>query len=167
MTDAGSIRTYAFDVALSPPVSGFDNVQDFIANGSVAIASSVDVVNADAPTALPADGGAHPLSCIIAAPPGFMDNAGHITAPGLYAISIDLQAGVAFTTPILPVAFSGAQLNGGWIAGVIEAMGEVLQQSIVALGPGDLPASTLIDVKMPTDATGTLTGIVGVALLAG
>ena len=158
MTTNDTIRMFAGDVGLNPTVNGADNVQDALAALTpIAFGPNTTVVSADAPVTVPFDNAQHDVSCITATPPAWMDNAGNITAPGLYLLTIGLAAGVAATVPGLygtTVRAIGDQIIS---ADALAAANADTLSLPIALAVADLPYSTRSSVTMPTDITGTLT----------
>lgn len=171
MTNTDAPRLQASEVALNPTVDGHDNVQAAIqasSGGGVTLGNwSTDDVSADASTPLTADGGTHPVLCIVASPPAWMDNAGNITAPGMYNVFVVLQSTGAPTTPGQYVECIGA--FNVQIYAPCDGMGasnNFSYDDVQSLAAGDLPVSTAIDVFMPTDVTFALSARAEVIRLA-
>ena len=170
MVDFGDyIKAYARDVALDPPIAGHANVQDAIAAGGGVVLGnfSTDLVVQDTPTALTGDGNPHDVTCLIAAPPAWMDNAGHIIAPGLYNTLVTITATAGPTTPGLYVNSGGIFNAAVWVP--CDALGASKNATIVdvqALAAGDLPYPVVTSVLMPTDVTEAVHVLISVDRLA-
>lgn len=170
MTDStNAIRLYGRDVGLDPAVNGADNVQDALdAATSVTLGNDgSDVVQADTATPLTGDGGAHTIPCIIAAPPTWMDNAGNITEPGLYAISTTVVATAGPTTPGQYIKVEAQFGSKDWVpCDALGAAGVAQTQDVQALGAINVPSDASSFVTMPTDATEAVDVQITVARLA-
>lgn len=133
--------------------------------GPFRIAANGDVAAADVATTVPCDGALHNVSCITAAPPSWMDNAGHITAGGMYELIAGFNPGVAPTTPGLLIASTGQTgvhvipLDG---LALLDGDSVALVTSLVT---ADTPGGTQCGVQAPTDVTGTFTVQVAVKRL--
>lgn len=112
-------------------------------------------VTADAATTLPADGSQPSVSCLIAAPPYWMDDSGHIIVDGIYLIGAQVSDNAGFTT--LHLFMSIGNTSSEIIP--IDALTAGLSPSPaapVSVSVANLPFVAAVQVAMPTDATGTV-----------
>lgn len=154
---ADYFRGYARDIGVSPPVGGFTNVQDALGVGGAGVTLgnfSTDLVQADAPTHLTSDGAMHNVDCLIAAPPAWMDNAGNVTAAGLYYVTLNITVTAPPTTPGLFVGMWGPFNVKAWAACDGTPNGQsAIVLDVQALAVADVPFPVTSTVVMPTDAT--------------
>lgn len=126
--------------------------------GGATIGDTTQFFSADAATQITGDNTEHDLLCIVAAPPSWMDNAGNITAAGLYSLSLQVEPVVAWTTTTSYISFSfgfnGELYPVSALNPALVGSGNYNPAGIVALGAGDLPFSTQCTIIVPTDATG-------------
>lgn len=166
-------RGFATDVVVEPAVAGASNVQAALAAlaaapGGVVLGNfSTDEVSQTVPTALTADGASHAVSCVIAAPPAWMDNAGNIIAAGLYNAIVTLVGTVAPTTPGLYVRQGGVFNNSGIVSlDGLGLPGTYGVGEVQSLAVADVPYAVGSNIEMPTDVTGALTVQISVCRLA-
>lgn len=167
MADESTIRMYAMDVAVNPPVNGFDNVQDALAGVAPLTPSTAgNVVSSDAPVLVTMDGATHAVSCLIAAPPAWMDNAGHIVEPGMYYASVSVDIG---TPPTVGTALCFVQqslVTGVFTGDDVTFRPLQFSDGPVVLQASDLPFLPSALVEGTTDVTGVLSVIVSITRLA-
>jgi hypothetical protein len=116
------------------------------------------ITQADAPTTQAADGSEIVVQCTVAAPPSWMDDAGNITEPGLYAVAVLVEADVAPTTPglFVNVLLSGEAFPSEAVALDSLAGGQSAPTAVLALGEADVPYLVNMGIQMPTDVTASV-----------
>lgn len=134
-----------------------------IALGSAGLANAMvlqpesEQIAADAATTVACDGASHPVACLVAAPPAWMDNAGNIIEPGLYGHVLGVSAGAAATAPGLFATAAGAFAAVSQFAiDPITSVGAILLLDVASLAAADLPWSVTVNVHGQNDATATL-----------
>lgn len=117
------------------------------------IGDSSTLAVGDAVVSIPADGSFHTVSCAMATPPAWMDTAGNIIEPGLYAFIWDSNPHTPATVPgLLFVVTTPA--NAQWAQSLGEQdAGGLMLQGVIALGSSDLPLAASFGCLMPTDVT--------------
>lgn len=135
--------------------------------GSLIGGATADFANADAPTAVPADGASHNVPCLIAAPPAWMDNAGNVIATGLYLCYTTIVEVGVIATPGQAVRVVGPfgaaevmQVDG------LAALGQCSNVDIAAAAAADLPFPIVSRVTAQVDATCSFTGQITVVQIA-
>lgn len=116
---------------------------------------STGLVFADSATTLPADGSQPFVSCIVAVPPYWMDDAGHIIVDGIYLFGCSVEANAGFTTQGL---YMQVQSSTGTIV-PIDALTQGIvpnPAAVVSVSVANLPQDVGVNILMPTDATGTV-----------
>jgi hypothetical protein len=125
---------------------------------SVQIQSSVDSLVPGATTAVPCDGEAHTALCVVADPPSWMDDAGNITAPGIYVLYGYLGLTTPDTTPGL-FAFCGDTVGQAaqWQPIDPLTVSSVIFIDVVSLTDDNLPAAySWVAVSSAVDITGVM-----------
>jgi hypothetical protein len=143
--------------------------------GALTVKSQVGAANyvqADAATNVTCNGSGAELDWLVAAPPAWADDAGHITEAGLYEITIEWNADVAATTPGQYLAFAPLSSTGASVPvstvpiDFLQDVAGVGDSGVIAVNAADLPYQVTVQVYPPTDATAIVTGQVSVGQLA-
>lgn len=164
-------RLQASEVALNPAVAGNTNVQDALDDpggtgaGFVVLAEQGDDATADDTATVPLDGSTHPVSCVLAAPPTWMDDAGNIITSGLYQFVVRVLPGVAATTPgdVIVLSDDAAALQVS-IDGLATRFIAV-PMDLINVAASNVPFPTEVVVSTPTDATATVQVVLKVVRL--
>lgn len=137
------------------------------AGGGATLVAFESAASADVITAVTCDGAAHAFSCLIAAPPTWMDNAGNIIEPGLYNAQLLVSPDTPATVPGTSF-LTGGVFNAQFESAVdtLTSLGGVLLPDVQSLGAADLPYPTLADLKGEADATAVIGGRISIQRLA-
>jgi len=127
--------------------------------GAVVLNGTSAIVNADTVTHVTMDGELHTVDCVVAAPPAWMDDAGNITAAGLYVVGATISQVTAPTTPGLLI-FVGCpelvELSQSVDVFTLSGVGSVTVEETISLAAGNLPFEVITTMVVPTDVSGVL-----------
>lgn len=135
--------------------------------GALEIAVAFNEAFADAQVAVPADGGNHLITPLLAAPPAWLDNAANIILPGLYECIYSINPTTPPTTPgsiglILGQDNLLAMYN---VDDFFTLNHGLVYVEMISVSAADLPFACSANVRAGTDATTVVSASYGLSRL--